>query len=249
MAEIRRRGRLRIGADIGTFRMSAVDPATGVIEGFDVDIARQVAAALLGDEDAVEVVGVPSGGRVDALVEGRVDIVASTFSPTCARLEQIAFSSTYIESPQRVLVARSDPAASLADLGGRRVCATVGSTAIDNVVAAGDDVDPAPVPVPVAERAECLVLLQQGRVDAAVTNETILIGMMQQDPTLHVVGPDISAEPAALGLPPGHDEWVRYVNAVLEDVRRSGRWEELYDTWLRDMLGESDGPPPARYAG
>jgi polar amino acid transport system substrate-binding protein len=245
MAEVRERGRLRVGVDVATFAMSAFNPATGVIEGFDVDIARQVAAALLGDPNAVELVGVPSGGRVDLLVDGRVDMVASTFTPTCERREQVAFSAEYISSAQRVLVHRDDPAQSIADLSGRRVCATSGSTALDNIVA---QPDPGPVPVAVRERADCLVLLQQGEVDAAVTNDTILIGLAEQDPNLHIVGPPISVEPTALGLPPGHDDWVRYVNAVLEDVRTSGTWDAIYEDWLLDLLGRASAPVPA-YAG
>ena len=245
MAEVRERGRLRVGVDVATQRMSAFNPRTGAIEGFDVDIAREVAAALLGDPDAVELVGVPSGGRVDLLVEGRVDMVASTFSPTCERREEVAFSTEYIRSQQRVLVPLDDPAESLADLSGRRVCATSGSTAMDNILA---QPEPGPVPVPVVERADCLVMLQQGEVDAAVTNDTILVGMIAQDPSLHMVGPAVSDEPTALGLPRGEDEWVRYVNAVLDDVRTSGRWAEIYDDWLRDVLGPADPPEPA-YAG
>jgi polar amino acid transport system substrate-binding protein len=241
MAEVRERGRLRVGVDVATLRMSAFNPSTAQIEGFDVDIAREVARALLGDPDAVELVGVPSGGRVDLLVDGRVDMVASTFSPTCERLEQIEFSAEYIRSEQRALVHRDDPAESLADLSGRRVCATSGSTAMDNILA---QPDPGPVPVPVVERAECLVLLQQGEVDAAVTNDTILVGMTVQDPTLHMVGPAISDEPTALGLPQD-DDWVRYVNAVLEDVRTSGRWATIYDRWLVDVLGPAEPPTPA----
>jgi polar amino acid transport system substrate-binding protein len=242
MAEVRERGRLRVGVDVATLRMSAFDPASAEIVGFDVDIAREVAAALLGDRDAVELVGVPSGGRVDLLVDGRVDMVASTFSPTCERLEDIEFSTEYIRSEQRVLVHRDDPAESLADLAGRRVCATSGSTAMDNILA---QPEPGPVPVPVVERADCLVLLQQGEVDAAVTNDTILVGMEVQDPTLHMVGPAISDEPTSLGLPPGHEDWVRYVNAVLEDVRASGRWADIYETWLLPVLGPAEPPTPA----
>lgn len=245
MAEVRDRGRLRVGVDVATFAMSAFNPATGVIEGFDVDIARQVAAALLGDPDAVELVGVPSGGRIDLLVDGRVDMVASTFSPTCERREQVAFSAEYISSAQRVLVHRDDPAQSIDDLSGRRVCATSGSTAMDNILA---QPDPGPVPVAVRERADCLVLLQQGEVDAAVTNDTILIGLAEQDPNLHIVGPPISVEPTALGLPPDQDDWVRYVNAVLEDVRSSGTWDAIYEDWLLELLGPASAPVPA-YAG
>lgn len=243
MAGIRERGRLRVGVDVGTLRMSAVNPETGVIEGFDVDVAREVAAALLGSRDDVELIGLPSGSRVDALVDGRVDVVASTFTPTCRRREEVDFSAPYIYSAERVLVRRDDPARSLADLEGRPVCATANTTAIENVIAAE-----APIPYPVTERMECLALLQQGVVAAAATNDTILAGFAAQDTNLMIVGPNERVEPASLGLPLGHDEFTRYVNAVLEDVAASGRWDEIYDAWLADILGPSPGPPAPTYA-
>lgn len=246
MAEVQARGRLRVGVDVGTLRMSALNPSTGEIEGFDVDIAREVAAALFGDRDAVELVGIPGGSRVDVLVEGRVDVVASTFSITCERLEDVAFSTEYFHSARRVLVRRGDPARSLDDLDNRRVCATVGSTPLQDLV---DQPPPAPIPVPVVQRGDCLMLIQQGRADAAATNDTILAGWVAQDPNLEIVGPPTSFEPTGLGLPPGHDDWARYVNAVMEDVRSSGRWDELYNHWLAELLGPSPGPPAATYRG
>ena len=91
------------------------------------------------------------------------------------------------------------------------------------------------------------MLLQQGRVDAISTDDTILAGMAAQDPNVHIVGAAFSAEPYGLGLPLGEDEWVRYVNAVLEDVRESGRWSEIYNRWLADVLGADPGPPIAVY--
>ena len=244
MAEVQARGRLRVGVDVRTLRMSARNPLTGEIEGFDVDIAREIAAALFGDRDAVELVGIPGGSRADVLVKGRVDVVASTFSITCERLEEIAFSTEYYHSGRRVLVRRGDPARSLDDLDGRRVCATAGSTALQDLV---DLPPPGPIPVPVVERGDCLLLIQQGRADAAATNDTILAGWVAQDPNLEIVGPAFTFEPTGLGLPPGHDDWVRYVNAVLEDVSASGRWDEIYDRWLADLLGPSPGPPAPAY--
>src|SRR5690606_31437963 len=98
MAEIQRRGHLRVGVDVATMQLSSVDPLTGEFEGFDVDIAREVAAALFGDPDAVAFVGVPSSDRVAALVEGRVDLVASTFTPTCGRRRDVDFSTDYYTS-------------------------------------------------------------------------------------------------------------------------------------------------------
>jgi polar amino acid transport system substrate-binding protein len=72
--------------------------------------------------------------------------------------------------------------------------------------------------------------------------------MAAQDPNVHIVGPSFSAEPYGLGLPPSDPLWVRYVNGVLEDVRASGRWSEIYDRWLADVLGPDPGPPPAVYS-
>jgi polar amino acid transport system substrate-binding protein len=244
MAEIRERGYLRVGVDVATMQLSSVDPRTGDFVGFDVDMAREVAAALFGDPDAIAFVGIPSSDRVRVLVDGEVDLVADTFTPTCGRREDVEFSTDYYTSAQDVLLRSDDPARTVDDLAGRRICASAGSTTLANLA---DLPDPGPEPVGVAERADCLVMLQQGEVDGLSTNDTILAGFRAQDPNLRILGVSISTEPTALGLPPGHPEWVRYVNAVLEDVRASGRWEALYQEWLAGLLGASPGPPAPTY--
>ncbi|HEY8523967.1 MAG TPA: glutamate ABC transporter substrate-binding protein [Acidimicrobiales bacterium] len=246
MADIRERGRLRVGVDVGTLRLSSVDPLTGEFTGFDVDIAREVAAALFDDPDAVQFIGIPSSERENVLRDGDVDLVASSFTATCSRRQRVSFSSEYFRAGQRVLVRDDDPAGSLADLGerGAEVCVSAGSTAIANIQ---NQPEPHPEIVPAPQRADCLVRLQRGEADAMVTDDAILAGMAAQDPSLRIVGERLSTEPYALGLPPGHREWVRYVNAVLDDVRSSGRWEQLYAEHLADVLGPSSGPPAPVY--
>ena len=244
MATIRRQGFVRVGVDTATLRLSSVDPATGDFEGFDVDIAREVARALFDNPDDIVFVGIPSSDRIAALVEGRVDMVVDVFTPTCARREEVDFSTNYFASQQLVLVRDDDPARTVDDLADHRICASAGSTTlanIDELPAEGLEA------VPAAERADCLVMLQQGEVDGMSTNDTILAGFAAQDPNLRLLEGSISEEPTAIGLPLGADDWVRYVNAVLEDVRSSGRWDQLYDVWLADLLGPSSGPPPPVY--
>jgi polar amino acid transport system substrate-binding protein len=244
MASIRQRGRLRVGVDVGTLRLSSVDPLTGEFVGFDVDIAREVARALFGDPNRVQFIGIPSSDRIPVLQEGTVDLVASSFTVTCGRREDISFSSEYFRAGQRVLVRLDDEAESIADLAGREVCVSEGSTAIANIQALPE---PRPDIVPAPQRADCLVRLQAGDTAGIVTDDAILAGMAAQDPSLHIVGDPISAEPYALGLPPDQPDWVRYVNAVLEDVRDSGRWDQLYQAHLADVLGASPGPPAPVY--
>ena len=244
MAEIQARERLRVGVDTATLQFSSVNPFTLEFEGFDVEIAREVAIALFGDPNAITYIGIPSSDRVQALVEGQVDLVASAFTPTCSRREEIAFSTDYYTSTQDVLLRDDDEAETVADLAGRRICASAGTTTLANIA---ELPEPAPVPVPAAERADCLVMLQQGEVDGMSTNDTILAGFNAQDPNLRILDANLSSEPTALGLPQGHDEWVRYVNAVLDDVRTSGRWVQHYEDWLADLLPGVEGPPAPTY--
>jgi polar amino acid transport system substrate-binding protein len=245
MAGIKERGRLRVGVDVSTLQFSSVNPFTGEFEGFDIDIAKEVATALLGSPDAIELVAIPYSERLNVLTgDNQVDMVVDTFTVNCRREEEIDFSSEYFTSQQKLLVRQDDAATGIADMAGRPVCAAAGSTSIDNINALPE---PRPDAVPVTEQADCLVLLQQGQVDAISTDDTILAGMVAQDPNVRILPQGFSAEPYGIGLPPNRPEWVRYVNAVLEDVRASGRWDALYDRWLFDLMGVDQQPPVAVY--
>jgi polar amino acid transport system substrate-binding protein len=244
MATIRARGRLRVGVDTSTLLFSSVNPRTGGFEGFDIEIAEEVSTALFGTPDAIEFVAIPKSERVDVLLgDDPVDLVADTFTINCARAAEIDFSSVYFTSHQKLLVRTDEPATSVDELADDdKVCAPAGSTSLRNLEALPDPPD---VVAP-RSQGECLVKLQQGEVAAVSTDDTILAGMVAQDPNLHIVGEPFSDEPYGLGLPPDRPEWVRYVNAVLEDVIASGRWSELYDELFLDRMGEAD-PPVAVY--
>jgi polar amino acid transport system substrate-binding protein len=253
MATIQARGRLRVGVSPTTLLFSAVNPFNGQFEGFDDDIAREVAAALFPGADPaarIEFVAIPQTDRVSSLVDGRVDMVVSTFSINCTRLQDISFSTEYFTSGQRLLVPVQDQDTTLAQLGDDHatVCAANGSTSLDNLRA----LDPAPEVEGAASHTECLSLLQQGEIDAVSTDDTILAGMVVQDPNVVIVGERMTDEHYGLGLPKGHDDWVRYVNGVLENVRSSGRWAQIYDQWLLEPMSTinptTPAPPPAVYS-
>lgn len=254
LAELRRRGTIRVGVSVDKLRFGSVDPFTGQFVGFDNDIAREVAARLFGvaldkADATITWVAIPTAEKVNALADGRVDLVANTFSINCRRRQTIEFSSEYFTSSQRILVRADSPSQRLEDLGGQKVCAAAGSTSIDNIATAAQKIaDHAkrPVPFPVTNQVDCLVALQQGKVAAISTHDSILAGMTDQDPNVRIVGPAISSESYGLGLPKGHDEWVRYVNGVLEDLRRNGRWGQIYQRWLA-KLGPTPAPPVAVY--
>ena len=242
MARIRARGYLIAGVDQSTYHFGYLNPRNGRIEGFDIDIVRAVAAAIFGNPGKVQFKAISDGQRIPDVRSGAVDIVAHTMTINCERLQQVDFSTVYFDAGQRVLVEANSPARSLADLGGKRVCATKGSTSIANIRAAPSH----PVPVPVPFWTDCLVLLQQGGVAAISTDDSILDGLAAQDPWTKIVGPRFTSEPYGLAISKQHPDFVRFVNAVLQRLRANGQWAASYAHWVGTPV---PAPPPARYQG
>lgn len=245
MGEIRQRGQLIAGVSADTLLMGARNPLTGRIEGFDIDLVKQVAKALFGDENSYQLRVITAADRIPLLEAGEVDIVVRNFTINCERWEQIAFSAVYYTSGQQLLV-RRDQAARVdgpEDLGGVRVCAPTGSTSLANIRAKAPDA----VVVEAANHTGCLVKFQEGDVDAITGDDTVLAGLAAQDPYAVVVGERFSEEPYGIGVNADDVDLVRFVNAVLERMRVDGAWEASYRTWLQPTLGRSPGQPQPRY--
>jgi len=94
---------------------------------------------------------------------------------------------------------------------------------------------------------DCLVLLQQGTVDAITSDDTILAGMAAQDPTLEVVGEAFSQEPYGIAFQKGNTDLARFVNKALADLIADGTWQTAYDKWLKGPLGVAGAPPSPQY--
>jgi polar amino acid transport system substrate-binding protein len=243
--KIVQRGKLIAGIDTNSYLWGFRDPATGALEGFDIDLVHAIAKAILGNPDAVEFRAVPTAQRVAALQSGTVDVVVRTMSITCERKQQVAFSTPYFTAGQQLVVPRSSPIAAYGPgLKGKRVCAATGSTAESLLKQQSYGA----VEVPVANQLDCLVQMELGDVDATLTDNALGAGQAAQDPTVHLVGGLLSSEPYGVAMNLGATDLVRRVNAVLADYR-SGEWQQSYDRWLAARLGPSSGPPQGSYAG
>jgi polar amino acid transport system substrate-binding protein len=239
MAAIAAKGRLVVGVNQNTFLFGYRDATTGQIVGFDVDIAREVARAIFGDPNRIQLVATTSAQRIPYLQGNQVDIVANTMTMNCVRWKDVNFSTDYYDAGQRVLVPRGSTVKGIDDLGGKKVCAAAGSTSIANIAARKST----PIPVSVNDWTDCLVLLQQGQVDAISTDDSILAGLANQDPTTQLVGDRFTSEPYGLAINKGATDFTRFVNGVLARMRSDGTWAAIYTHWL----GGSATPPAARY--
>ncbi len=244
MRRIQERGRLIVGVDQNTLLLGYLNPFNGQIEGFDIDMLRQVAKAIFGNPNDIEFKAISSAQRIPVIQNHSVDIVADAMTINCERARQVAFTTVYYDAGQRIMVPSNSPVRTIADLAGRRVCATEGSTSLENI----RRLAPRAIPYPVSLRTDCLVALQEGRVDAISTDDAILYGFKAQDPYTKIVGPSFSNEPYGMAISRQHPEFVRFVNGVLAQMRSDGQWAAIYEKWLgRVTHAAAPAPPQPHY--
>ena len=241
MARIRRRGHLVAAVSADTLLFGFRNPFSGRLEGFDIDLVRAVAKEIFGDPNKISYKVVTYGQRIPALQSGDADIVADVMTINCKRWTQIDFTSEYFRAGQRFLVRSDSRARTVADLNFKRVCVATGSTNFDKM----KDY-PKVITVPVDDISDCMVLFQQGTVDSVTGDDTVLAGFVAQDPYAKIIGSAITTEPYGLGIAQSHPDFVRYVNAILQNMRDDGTWARMYRKWLHPT-GAVPAPPLAVY--
>ena len=101
MAAIAERGRLIVGVDQNTYLFGFRNPATGQLEGFDIDIAREIARASSAIQTASSCEWSMRSQRESVLQSGEVDVVVRTYSITCDRKKIVDFSTVYFKPTRR----------------------------------------------------------------------------------------------------------------------------------------------------
>lgn len=248
--KIKDRGTLIAGVAQNSYLWSHRN-AEGGLAGFDIDLVKQLADALLGDREAVEFRTVPIDRRQQALEDGEVDVLVQTMPITCRALKgtpeepAVDFSSPYFETGQRVLVPEhSDITGFDRTLKGKTVCTAYGSSGYELLSGEGQEEYGAWMRGR-PNALDCLMLLQLSRVDAVVTDSGLAAGLAAQEDGTRLAGPQIGEDSYGVAVKHGTDDLLRVVNATLEEAGESA-WQESYDRWLKDWLGPA-GPPAPRY--
>jgi len=228
VAAAKKRGRLIVGVKYDFPPFGFVDEKRQVV-GFEVDIARELAANLLGKPDAVELVEVSGPNRIPFLVTGKVDLVIATLSITPERAKTISFSEPFYTGGYTIMVAkdRSD-IKGLSDLSGKRVVMTRGSTAEPLL----NKLNPPPQQLLKMEQiSELYSVMQTGRADAGVQDIALLQPFVSSHPEYKLVGGLLNEEPWGVGIRKDDRETVKWVNDALEQMRKAGKFDALRKKW------------------
>jgi polar amino acid transport system substrate-binding protein len=253
MGKIVAKKKLVVGISADSRLLGSRNLLTGQFQGIDIEMAKRVSVALFGDSKPEHLVfkTINAAQRVDLLEKRQIDMVARAMTMTCDRWKRVAFSEPYFRATQRVLVrdgSGENSLKALSDAGAkpnatkRRVCATSGSTSIQRLTAKDY---PGIQPVGVSLTTDCMVLWQQGRVDAITGDDAILAGLAQQDPAAQVAGPtNVGAEPYGLAVNKADVDFVRFLNALLEQMRGNGDWQRAFAaSGLQAVLKDQSQPP------
>ncbi|MEZ5084839.1 MAG: glutamate ABC transporter substrate-binding protein [Tessaracoccus sp.] len=220
-----------------------LDPITEELSGFDVDIARWIAASLGFEESDITFQAIPSPNREQAIVNGDIDYYVGTYSITDERKQQIDFAGPYFITGQGLLVGVDSEVASEADLGpDTTVCSVTGSTPIQNIRENYPD-------VPTEEfdtYSQCVEAIINNQVDVVTTDEAILIGYAAENPEqLKIVGEPFTEERYGVGVPKGDDVLRDHINTLFEE--NPDIWQAIYDQNLGDSGVEGSQPEVDRY--
>ena len=246
---IQTKGKIRIGTQEDNTPFSVKVPTTGKWDGFDVAIGREIAKAIFGEaedvEKFIEWVPVVSATRIPAITDNKADIVIKTFTINDERKAQIDFSDVYFRTGQRILVKKDNTTIKeAADMAGKTICSQRGSTSEKNISTATNN---AARPLLLDSYPACLLALQQGQADAVSTDETILFGLVKQDPNTKIVGKYFSAEPYGIGVKKsaGGDRtgFVDFINRTMITLITTGKWATYYEQYITPVSGDKKRTP------
>lgn len=237
---VKEAGVLRVGGTRTSFLFSQLDETDGGVRGFDAGLYQLLARYILGDETKYELTQVDSSTRESVLQSNQVDAVFATYSITPSRQEVISFAGPYYTSRQAVLVKAGNAEVTGVDsLAGKTVATQSGSTGPDILA----EFAPEAVVQEFANDQEARLALEQGRVDAYVTDYTLLLNAIVKNPgTYEIAGDTFGPEDNyGIGLPLDSDG-VAFVNEFLKTIEENGTWAELWQISLGDRTGIDTAP-------
>ncbi len=243
------RGTLVCGVS-GTLPGFSTADENGVMQGFDADFCRAVAAAVLGDAEAVEFRELTAQERFTALQSNEIDVLIRNTTATATRdgAEGVTFQTTTFYDGQGFMVPEDSDIQSLADLAGTTICVLSGTTTELNMSsvlgAQGIDFEP----LTFADNNQLVPAFEAGQCDAMTTDKSGLAGIKGASETPFRILPEtISKEPLGPATRDGDAQWDQIVQWVVMGTFAA---EELgINSGNLDTFLDSDDPEIQRLLG
>ena len=222
--DITKRGEVVIGIKTDTYPFGFKDK-NGKYTGYDIDLANMIGQEIFQKKGKVKFVPVTASDRMMKLFSEDVDMIVATMSVTPSRLQIMDFSDPYYIAGQAVLVKKGSKIKGLRDLNGKKAIIVFGTSSESSLRAAVPRVSI----IGYKTYNEAVKALKQGKADAIVSDDTILIGLSLKDANLVLLPKRYSREPYAVAFRKGQEseDLVRIVNNVINESVRNGTLQKL----------------------
>lgn len=237
LAKIKQSGKVVIG-----YRESS-DPISYIVGGkpmgYAVDICNSFANELKKELKLpglkVEYKAVTSSTRIPEMLAGNIDMECGTTTNSLTRQQQVSFSTNYFATEVRMAVKANAPIKTLADLNGKAVVTTQGTTS-DKYIKMGEKGEKINVNnVYGKDHSDSFAMVASGRAAAFVMDDNILAGLIAKSSNpkdFKIVGPVLSSEPYGIMLPKGDVAYKKVADRVVTGLWKNGQMAALYKKWF-----------------
>jgi glutamate/aspartate transport system substrate-binding protein len=206
----------------------------GQFTGYHVELCQRILKSVLPGVP-VEYVPVTSANRIPLVQNGTVDIECGSTTNNEARQKDVAFALTTYVTEVRTAVKADSKINSVADLNGKTVATTTGTTSVallrKNKRAQGIQFKE----VYGKDHADSFLLLESGRADAFVMDDNILAGLIagsQSPKGYKIVGETLNVEPIAIMVRKEDPKFKAAVDDYIRKAMKDGELKILYTKWF-----------------
>jgi glutamate/aspartate transport system substrate-binding protein len=243
LKKVKDTGTITIGYRDSSIPFSYLDDSQKPI-GFAIDICRVIVdgvkAELKLDKLQVEFTPVPSSTRIPLLANGTIDLECGSTTNNPERLKQVSFTNTHFLTATRYVSKKASKLDSIADLKGKSVASSSGTTNIKQLTEANAARNLGINIIPAKEHAESFLMVETDRAVAAVLDDILLASFVagSKDPSAYVISKDAFSKPEPYGIMMRKDDpaFKKVVDAATSALYKSADGQKLYDKWFMQKI-------------
>lgn len=241
MARLSRTGTIKIGVKFDQ-PLQGLKELNGKMSGFDIEIAKQIAASLGIPASKITWIEAPSKSRELYLKQGRVDLVIASYTITPERQKQVTMAGPVYSTGEGLMARKGSRVKSIDALKDPsvKVCAVAGSNIPDLIKPHLSD--PTHQLVTFDLPSKCAMALKQGQVDAMAGDNAILAGIVYRNHgELQMAEGSFAPNPYGIGVKKGDIAFCQYIDDVLRKSYKDGAYAKAW----KATLGKVEPKVPA----
>ncbi|MDR6856580.1 transporter substrate-binding domain-containing protein [Variovorax guangxiensis] len=242
LAKVKASGAITIGHRESSFGFSYLDSDLKPV-GYSIEICKRIVEAMKADlkMPAIEVrwQAVTSANRIPLVTNGTVDIECGSTTNLVERQKQVAFSPDIFRYNVRMLVKADSGIRSIADLQGKTVVTTTGTTSFRLLREADKGRNLEVNNLAGKDHTDSFLLVESGRAQAFVLDDILLAGQManaRNPKDFIITGESLRTENQALMFRKDDPQMKALVDRVVGGMMKSGEMEKLYNQWFMSPI-------------